>query len=63
MLQQTIYILNAIRTESLIAGLGVPVLFGLESSHKSQISTPLAPSIFFYMLMRENYSQESLVQK
>lgn len=46
MLQQTIYILDAVRTENGISALGTPPSFGLERTHKSQISAPLAPSIF-----------------
>ncbi len=46
MVQQTIYILDAVRTENGIAGLGAPTSFGLERTHKSQISAPWAPSTF-----------------
>lgn len=46
MVQQTIYILDAVRTENGFSGLGTPPSFGLERTHKSQISAPLALSIF-----------------
>lgn len=55
MLQQTIYILNAVRTENsaLREGRGLQLGLVLKGTHKSQISAPLAPSTFssFFFLV------------